>query len=130
MLDYDYYLNITNLFHNNDIPNVLLTFNDILAKGFDAHHFIAGIATHFRNLLVCKNPATLDLLEVGQQTKEQYKIQATTISVNFLMQGIEIANHCDLNYKISQNQRLFVELALMQIASLNIDPEKKNLVFS
>ena len=127
VLDYDYYINVTNLLLENNIPNVLLAYNDILAKGFDGQHFIAGLASHFRDLLVCKNPATLSLLEVSEQVQVLFKTQAEKAPNEFLLEGIEIANSCDLKYKTSQNQRLFVELTLMQLASLTHDAEKKKL---
>jgi DNA polymerase-3 subunit gamma/tau len=94
-------------------------------NGFTA--FIAGLASHFRDLLVCKNPATLSLLEVSEQTQQEFAVQAQKASQEFLLQGISIANECDLKYKVSQNQRLFVELTLMQLASLTHDAEKKKL---
>lgn len=126
VLDYDYYIKVTDLILENKIPELLLTYNDILAKGFDGHHFIAGLASHFRDLLVCKNPATLSLLEVSEQVQDLFKNQAQKASQEFLLQGIEIANECDLKFKVSQNQRLFVELTLMQLASLTHDAEKKS----
>jgi DNA polymerase-3 subunit gamma/tau len=104
----------------------LVFYNDILSKGFDGHHFIAGLASHFRDLLVCKNPSTLSLLEAGEQAQKLYGEQAQKCSTDFLLKSIEIANDCDLKFKVSQNQRLLVELALMQLCSINFDGEKKN----
>jgi DNA polymerase-3 subunit gamma/tau len=111
----------------NKIPELLVAFNEILSKGFDAHHFVSGLASHFRDLLVSKNPATLSLLEVGEQAQQMYGEQAQKCDANFLLKGIEIANDCDLKYKVSQNQRLLVELCLMQLASITFDGEKKKL---
>ncbi|MDY8135776.1 DNA polymerase III subunit gamma/tau [Aquimarina sp. 2201CG5-10] len=127
VLDYETYFKTTDLILQNDIPQLLLEFNQILAQGFDGHHFIAGLASHFRDLLVCKNQATINLLEVGQQTKAKYLEQSQKSSHDFLIKGIELANDCDLKYKTSRNQRLLVELCLMQLASiLHQDGEKKN----
>jgi DNA polymerase-3 subunit gamma/tau len=106
---------------------LLITFNDILARGFDAHHFIQGLASHFRDLLVCKNPSTLVLLEAGEQAQKLYGIQAQKCSQEFLLKAIELANDTDLKYKVSQNQRLLVELCLMQLGSITFDGEKKKL---
>lgn len=128
VLDYEYYIKATELILDNKIPDLLLLFNTILAKGFDAHHFVQGLASHFRDLLVCKNPETLQLLEVGETAKIQYQHQATLASQDFLLEGIRIANDCDLKYKTSQNQRLLVELCLMQLASITFDGEKKKLI--
>jgi DNA polymerase III subunit gamma/tau len=125
VLDFEYYVKVTDLILEHKIPELLLVYNDILAKGFDGHHFIAGLASHFRDLLVCKNPSTLVLLEAGEQAQNLYKNQAQKASQEFLLQGIEVANDCDLKYKLSQNQRLLVELSLMQLASINFDGEKK-----
>jgi DNA polymerase-3 subunit gamma/tau len=127
VLDYETYIKVTDLVLENNIPEILVTYNEILAKGFDGHHFIAGLASHFRDLLVSKNPATLSLLEVGEQAQRLYGLQSQKCSQDFLLKGIEIANDCDLKYKVSQNQRLLVELTLMQLCSINFDGEKKKL---
>ncbi|MFK7748832.1 MAG: DNA polymerase III subunit gamma/tau [Kordia sp.] len=126
VLDYEIYFTATDLMLKNNIPQLLVDFNETLSKGFDGHHFVAGIASHFRDLLVCKNQATIALLEVGDQTKQKYLEQSQKTSQPFLMKGIELANDCDLKYKTSRNQRLLVELCLMQLASINYDGEKKN----
>ncbi len=125
VLDYETYFNMTDLFLENKIPEVLLAFNAVLAKGFEGHHFINGLASHFRDLLVAKDKATLELLEVGDNAKKKYLTQATKASIPFLMQAINKANDCDLNYRASKNQRLLVELTIMQIASITFDGEKK-----
>ena len=127
VLDYETYISITDLLLENEIPKLLLAYNDILAKGFDGHHFIAGLASHFRDLLVSKTPSTIVLLEVGEQAQQMYAVQSQKCSQEFLLKGIDIANDCDLKYKLSQNQRLLVELCLMQLASINFDGEKKKV---
>lgn len=127
VLDYETYITVTDLILENKIPDLLMTFNDILSKGFDAHHFVAGLASHFRDLLVSKTPSTLSLLEVGEQALKMYGEQAQKCNQEFLLKGIAIANECDLKYKLSQNQRLLVELCLMQLASITYDGEKKKL---
>jgi DNA polymerase-3 subunit gamma/tau len=125
VLDYETYINITDLIIENKIPELLMAYNEILSKGFDGHHFIAGLASHFRDLLVSKTPSTITLLEVGEQAQKLYGIQSQKTTQDFLLEGIQIANECDLKYKISQNQRLLVELCLMQLASITFDGEKK-----
>nr|WP_299036154.1 DNA polymerase III subunit gamma/tau [uncultured Tenacibaculum sp.] len=125
VLDYDVYFNITDLLLQNKIPEVLMAFNDVLGKGFEGHHFINGLASHFRDLLVAKDQATIALLEVGDNTKKRYLEQATKASMQFLMPAIDKANDCDLKYRGSKNQRLLVELTLMQIASITFDGAKK-----
>lgn len=119
VLDYDYYFKLTDLFLGNNIPEVLATFNTILTNGFDAHHFITGLSSHFRDLLVCKDNITIQLLEVGGEIKEKYKQQSNRCELDFLIEGIELANECDLNYKTSQNKRLLVELTLIKLAQLS-----------
>ncbi|WP_299213968.1 DNA polymerase III subunit gamma/tau [uncultured Dokdonia sp.] len=126
VLDYETYFTATDFILKNDIPQLLLQFNDILSRGFDGHHFIAGLASHFRDLMVCKNPPTIHLLEVGNETKKKYYEQSQQTEMPFLLKGIEMANSCDLTYKTSRNQRLLVELCLMQLASITYDGEKKN----
>ena len=125
VLDYDTFFEATDLILSNKIPDLLVHFNHILSKGFDGHHFITGLASHFRDLLVSKTPQTIELLEVGDDTKVTYKTQSEATSQAFLIQAIELANECDLKYKTSKNQRLLVELCLMQLASITFDGEKK-----
>ena len=125
VLDYDTFFEATDLILANKIPDLLVHFNHILSKGFDGHHFITGLASHFRDLLVSKTPQTIELLEVGDDTKVTYKTQSEATSQAFLIQAIELANECDLKYKTSKNQRLLVELCLMQLASITFDGEKK-----
>ncbi|WP_418511161.1 DNA polymerase III subunit gamma/tau [Corallibacter sp.] len=126
VLDYETYFTSTDFILENKIPELLIQFNEILANGFDGHHYIAGLASHFRDLLVCQNQETIQLLDVGDDTKEKYLLQSKKASQAFLLQGIELANDCDLKYKTSKNQRLLVELCLMQLASITFDGEKKN----
>ncbi|MGF1554997.1 DNA polymerase III subunit gamma/tau [Paucihalobacter sp.] len=126
VLDYETFFTTTDLMITHNIPELLVFFNQVLSKGFDGHHFIAGLASHFRDLLVCQNPATHELLEVGEETKHKYLTQSKELSQNMLIKAIELANDCDLKYKSSKNQRLLVELTLMQLASINFDGEKKN----
>ncbi|WP_407557127.1 DNA polymerase III subunit gamma/tau [Winogradskyella sp. 4-2091] len=127
VLDYETYFTSTDLILENKIPDLLVQFNTILSKGFDGHHYIAGLASHFRDLMVCKNPSTIPLLEVGEDTSIKYQDQSQKTTHTFLMEGIRLANDCDLKYKTSKNQRLLVELTLMQLASITFDGEKKNL---
>ncbi|MEZ4875513.1 MAG: DNA polymerase III subunit gamma/tau [Flavobacteriaceae bacterium] len=125
VLDYSYYFEMTQLLLENNLPKVLTEYDAILAKGFDGHHFISGLASHFRDLLVCQNPETISLLEVGEQVKEMYLTQSKASPKAFLMEGIQLANDCDLKYKNSRNQRLLVELCLLQLGSLTHEAEKK-----
>lgn len=120
VLDYDYYFRLIDLFHNNDVPGTLMIFNEILDSGFDGHHFISGLSTHFRDILVCKDPVTVQLLEVGGEIKEKYKTQAQSCESDFILEALKIANECDLQYKTSQNKRLLVELALVKISQLTL----------
>ena len=120
VLDYDYYFRLVDEFLNNNVTEVLMIFNEILSHGFDGHHFITGLSSHFRDLLVCKDPVTIQLLEVGGEIKEKYKTQATVANSDFLLDALQIANNCDLNYKTSQNKRLLIELALIRIAQLTL----------
>ncbi len=125
VLDYDTYFSMTDLLLENKIPDVLNAFNTILGKGFEGHHFINGLASHFRDVLVAKDKATVELLEIGDNAKKKYLQQAVKASIPFLLQAIDKANDCDLKYRTSKNQRLLTELTLMQIASITFDGEKK-----
>src|SRR5690625_5389868 len=106
VLDYSYYFEITYLLLKNDIPNTFLAYNIILNKGYDGHEFIRGLASHFRDLLVGQNEATIALLEESDNVKEMYLKQSKMASTNFLKKAISLANTCDLAYKKRQNQRL------------------------
>lgn len=130
VLDYDVYFEITSLLIENKIPEVLLSFNNVLSKGFDGQHFINGLASHFRDLLVAKDAATVQLLEIGDNAKKQYLEQSAKSDMTFLITAIEKANTCDLNYRASKNQRLLVELCLMQMASITFSDVKKKAVTS
>lgn len=127
VLDYDTYLRATDLILDNAIADLMLFYNEVLAQGFDGQHFISGLASHFRDLLVCKNPKTIDLLEVGDNTKQKYYDQSQKTSTTFLLKAIEMANTCDQQYRSSRNQRLLVELCLMQLASLEVQDQKKKI---
>ena len=120
VLDYDYYFRLVDHFLNNEVPEVLLIFDEILNHGFDGHHFITGLSGHLRDLLVCHDSVTVQLLEVGGDIREKYKIQATACPSDFLLRALEISNECDYKYKLSQNKRLLVELALIKIAQLTL----------
>ncbi len=130
ILDYDYYFKVTDALLSQNISGSLLLFNEILNNGFDGHNFVAGMGDHFRNLLVSKDAETLQLLEVGKNIKEKYKQQSNSCSLPFLIKGLTLLNKADVQYKASKNQRLQVELALMQLCSINAsataEAEKKN----
>lgn len=128
VLDYEVYFKVTDLILDNKLPDLLLELNTVIAQGFDGNHFIAGLASHFRDLMVCKNKATISLMEVGEETRKKYTEQSERVTVPFLMEAIRIANDCDLSYRNSKNQRLLVEIALMQLASLTYEGDKKKMM--
>ena len=136
VLDYDYYFKLTDYLLESDITNSLLLFNEVIEKGFDGQHFIIGLGEHLRNILVCKDIATIKLLEIGENLKERYKEQSAKCPVNLLLKSLDIINQCDLNYKISNSKRLSIEIMLMQLCSiqnsqiqLNSEGEKVKLVY-
>ncbi|MEB0260532.1 MULTISPECIES: DNA polymerase III subunit gamma/tau [unclassified Mucilaginibacter] len=118
ILDYDYYFNVTDKLLSEDSAQSLLLFDEILGKGFDGAHFISGLSEHFRNLLVGKDASTIKLLEVSETIKARYLQQSQAASVSFLLSAMNIANQCDISYKLSKNQRLQVELALLKMSNL------------
>lgn len=128
VLDYEVYFKVTDLILDNKLPDLLLELNTVIAQGFDGNHFIAGLASHFRDLMVCKNQATISLMEVGEETRKKYTEQSERATVPFLMEAMRIANDCDLSYRNSKNQRLLVEIALMQLASLTYEGDKKKMM--
>ena len=120
VLDYEYYFKLTDLLLENKVPESMLLFNDVLKKGFDGSHFITGLSSHFRDLLVSKDPSTLQLLEVGAGIRDRYKEQAQKCDQKFLYRAMKLCNDCDLNYRASKNKRLLVELTLIQCAQLTL----------
>ena len=121
LLDYEYYFRLTDCFLANKVSDALLLFNDVLNKGFDGSHFITGLSSHFRDLLVGKDPVTLPLLEVGASIRQRYQEQAQKCPLPFLYKAMKLCNECDLNYRISKNKRLLVELTLIQVAQLTTE---------
>ena len=115
VLDVDNYFKMVNYLMGNDPSAALLLFDEILSNGFEAQHFISGLAKHFRNLLVAQNPSTVKLMEASDSIKEQYSMQAKNMDKTLLLRALELSNECDFNYKTSNNKRLSVELCLMKI---------------
>ena len=116
VLDYDYYFRLTDYLLNQGVTDSLLLLNDVLSNGFDGNHFVTGLSSHFRDLLVAKVPSTLTLLEVGASIRQRYQEQAQRCPTPFLYRAMKICNDCDLNYRASKNKRLLLELTLIQVA--------------
>jgi DNA polymerase-3 subunit gamma/tau len=118
ILDYDYYFKLTQYLTSADVSKALVLFDEILNNGFDGNNFINGLASHFRNLLVGKDPQTIRLLEVSENIKQKYLAQSQETQVSFILTALNLANQCDLSYKNSKNQRLQVELALIKMCHI------------
>lgn len=118
ILDYEYYFRLTDAFLAGDVSSSLLVYKDICDKGFESQYFIVGLGSHFRNLLVCKDPVTLSLFEGGEALAQRYGAQAARCREQFLYRAMDLVNKCDLNYKISNNKRFLVELMLIQLCQL------------
>ena len=123
VLDYEYYFKLTDYILENKVSECMMLFNEVLKKGFDGNHFITGLSSHFRDLLVSRDSSTIELLEVGASIKEKYIAQAQKCDQKFLYKAIKLSNDCDLNYRQSKNKRLLVELALIQLAQLTDESE-------
>ncbi|WP_321332708.1 DNA polymerase III subunit gamma/tau [uncultured Bacteroides sp.] len=123
VLDYEYYFKLTECFLENKVTDALLLLNDILNKGFDGNHFITGLSSHFRDLLVSKDASTLALLEVGASIRQRYQEQAQKCTLPFLYRAMKLCNDCDMNYRISKNKRLLVELTLIQVTQLTVEDD-------
>ena len=126
VLDYDYYFKMVDAFLDGKVSDVLLMLNEILEKGFDGHHFVAGLSAHIRDVLVGKDPATVQLLEVSDSVKQKYVEQSKKCPLDFLYEALKILNQCDIGFKASQNQRLLIELSLIQLSQI-IELKKKGL---
>ncbi|TKG97173.1 DNA polymerase III subunit gamma/tau [Puteibacter caeruleilacunae] len=118
VLDYDYYFRLVDLFIKCDVPGALVVYNEILDNGFDGHNFVSGLSGHMRDLLVCKDAITAQLLEVGGDIRLRYKQQAAACDSQFLIDSLSIISECDTGYKVSLNKRLHVELCLIKVAQL------------
>ena len=135
VLDYDYYFKLTDYFLEGKVPEIMLTLNEILNKGFDGKHFINGLSGHFRNLLMAHDPQTTELMDAGDDVKTRYQSQAQKCKTKFLYRAMKLCSDCDLNYRQSSNKRLLVEITLIQVAqavqdegdgsSAGRSPEKK-----
>ena len=123
ILDYDYYFRATDLILEGDMAGSMLLFNEVLDRGFNGHEFINGLATHFRNLLMCKDTSTVQLLEVSEKIQQRYLEQTQGCSPLNLLKGLRAMNDCDVQYKSSKNQRLTVELAIMKMCAIHKAPE-------
>ena len=133
VLDYEYYFRLTDAILAGNVRSSILILNEILSKGFDGQNIITGLAAHFRDLLVCKDEATLILFEVGASIRERYKEMAKRCPDQLLFKAIELANTCDLNYRASRNKRLLLELTLIQLCQLSnagqaADDKKKGVI--
>jgi DNA polymerase-3 subunit gamma/tau len=123
ILDSDYYFRATDLILEGDMAGSMLLFNEVLEYGFNGHEFINGLASHFRNLLMCKDASTVELLEVSEKIKQKFLEQAPKCSALNLLKSLRAMNDCDVQYKSSKNQRLTVELAIMRICALHKAPD-------
>jgi DNA polymerase III subunit gamma/tau len=119
VLDYDYYFQIVDALLIEDLSQLMLRFDEILNKGFEPDIFINGLAEHLRNLLMCKDPQTLSLLELTDNLKERYRTQAQISPAHFLLSALNLCNDCDINYRLARHKRLHVEMALIKMAHIN-----------
>ena len=118
VLDYDYYFQIVDHILHGNTSDILLILNNIISKGFEPQHFISGMGNHLRSLMVCKDPITVQLLEVSEQLKQRYLVQSQTCPLPFLIKALEINNQCDIDYRSANNKRLHLEIALMKMCAL------------
>jgi DNA polymerase-3 subunit gamma/tau len=118
VLDYDYFFRVVDALLTEDLAQTLLIFDDIQRKGFDGDLFMTGLAAHLRNLLVCQDPQTLQLLDTSDSLRARYQEQAGLCSADFVLTALNLANECDLHYRHARNKRLHVELSLVKMASI------------
>lgn len=126
VLDYEYYFRLVDALLQEEVSQPLLILDEVLNKGFDAQHFIGGLSTHLRDVLVCKDPTTIPLLEVGADIGEKYKKQAEKTPLHFIFRALEISSTCELNYRQSKDKRLLIEIALIKIAQIGVDKKKNS----
>ena len=125
ILDYDYYFKITDELFENNVSELFLIFDEIISNGFDGQHFVNGLASHLRNLLLCLDSRTVDILEKSDELKNKYIQQTKKTTASYLVKALKLCNECDVQYNMSNNQRLLVEICLLQISSIGFDSEVK-----
>ena len=119
VLDYDYYFQIVDHILHGNTSDILLILNDIISKGFEPQHFVSGMGNHLRSLLVCKDPSTVQLLEVSDQLRQRYLVQSQACPLPFLIRALEINNKCDIDYRAANNKRLHLEIAMLKMCALS-----------
>jgi len=119
VLDFEFYFRITEALLTGNVSAALLTLNEVIDNGFDGQHFLTGLASHLRNILVCKDVATIKLLEVSQVLRNRFLEQSKVCPLDFIIRSLDIANKCDLSYRTSSNKRLHIEIALLQMTRMN-----------
>ncbi|GAO28774.1 DNA polymerase III subunits gamma and tau [Geofilum rubicundum JCM 15548] len=124
VLDYDYYFRLTEAFLKEDTTNALVIFNDILSHGFDGSHFLNGLSSHLRDLMMCRDAQTVNLLEVGASIRQRYMEQAKLCDTEFLYEALKIATNCDLNYRVARNKRLHVEFGIISLSRIFTEKKK------
>ena len=118
VLDTDYYFRLVNAALAGNVSEALLLLNEVLTKGFDAGHFVTGLAQHLRDVLVSKDAATVQLLETSDAIRQHYQEQAQRCAAKWIFNALDIVNTCDINYRTAKNKRLTVELALVKLCRL------------
>lgn len=119
VLDYDYYLSMAEHLAAGKITDVVLLLDEIISKGFDLHQFVVGLNEHFRNILICKKPETIHILELSESVKAKFLVQAKNLSNSFLLSALSLGSQLDINFKSAKNQRLHVEIGLLKLSQIN-----------
>ena len=122
VLDYEYSFSLVDAFLKGDYPTALLTFDEILTKGFNALHFVAALSSHLRDLIVSKSGGLDALLELPDSLKKKYKEQSDRCSLQFLYDALNVTTACEAGYRASVNPRLHIEFALMRLSFLMVKP--------
>ena len=122
VLDYEYSFSLVDAFLKGDYPSALLTFDEILTKGFNALHFVAALSSHLRDLIVSKSGGLDALLELPQSLKARYREQADRCHLQFLYDALAVTTQCESGYRASVNPRLHIEFALMRLSFLCVKP--------
>ena len=123
VLDYEYSFSLVEHFLIGDYAFCLKTFDEILAKGFNALHFVGALSSHLRDLAVTKAGGLESLLELPASLKAKYAEQAAKCSPAFIYEALGITTACESAYKSAVNPRLHIEFALMRLCYLLNKPE-------
>jgi DNA polymerase-3 subunit gamma/tau len=115
ILDEEYFFKLLEYLTKQDLTSAMLLYDEINQKGFEGDMVLSGLASFIRNILVCKDPASAVLLESIEGWRDQYISTAKQISTPYLVSALNILNEAEIQFKMTRNKRLHVEMAIIKL---------------